>query len=316
MMNINKRLKVALSGVVLFMFFITGEALAGSNSVVSVKWLAKNLNKPNMVILDVSAFTHYEKNHIPGAVKAFGPWMTMNDNFVGFMMPRVKKLVRMIKGYGVNNNSFIVVYDEGVTANDTAKSARALWTLHALGHAEVAILDGGFAGWEQMDEVVSNKPATPDAGNFTGKLVESKLASLAEVEKKMHDPRVIFVDNRSPDHFFGKEKNSEIERFGHIPGSRLWPESYMTDAGVDLSPSYLKDVKSLSQMAAGAGIPADKNVEIITCSNHGLEAAMGYFVLHDILGYKNVKVYDGSILEYAAIRNVPMERYSWGYKTW
>ena len=55
--------------------------------------LSKNLQKKDMVILDVGAFTHYEKKHIPGAVKAFGPWQTMNEEFVGFMMPPVDELV-------------------------------------------------------------------------------------------------------------------------------------------------------------------------------------------------------------------------------
>ncbi len=311
-MDISKRLKIAIIGLILFTFFVTGEALAGT-SLVSVKWLAKNLNKSNMVILDVGAFTHYEKTHIPGAVKAFGPWMTMSEDFVGFMMPEVTGLVKMIKGYGVNNKSLVIIYDEGITADDTAKSARALWTLHALGHDNVAILDGGFAGWDQMEKPVSNKPATPDAGNFTGKLVTSKVATLAEVEKKTHNSKVVFVDNRIVDHFFGKEKNSEVDRFGHIPGARLWPESYMSDAGINLSPSYLKSVKVLGKMAAGVGIPADKNTEIITYSNHGLTAAMGYFVLHDMLGYNNVKVFDGSMLEYAAAQKAPLDRHNWGY---
>jgi thiosulfate/3-mercaptopyruvate sulfurtransferase len=273
------------------------------------------MHKSNVVILDVSVFTHYEVSHIPGAVQAFGPWMTMNDNFVGFMMPKVPELIRMIKGYGVNNNSTVIIYDEGITAADTAKSARALWTLEALGHNKVAILDGGFAGWAQQGGAVSNSPVSQEAGNFSGKLLKSKIASLAEVRKKLQSRRVVFVDNRMPDHFFGKEKNSEIARFGHIPGARLWPEPYMTNAGVALSPSYLKDVKDLQQMAAGAGIPANKNTEIITYSNHGKSAAMGYFVLHDILGYKNVKVYDGSILQYADVSRLPMDRYSLWYQT-
>ena len=89
----------------------------------------------------------------------------------------------------------------------------------------------------------------------------------------------------------------------------------MTNAGVDFAPSYLKDAEELKQMAMGVGIPADKNVEIITYSNQGKSAAMGYFVLHDILGYKNVKIFDESLLEYAPEKDLPIETNSWGYKT-
>jgi thiosulfate/3-mercaptopyruvate sulfurtransferase len=125
---------------------------------------------------------------------------------------------------------------------------------------------------------------------------------------------VVFVDNRLPEEDFGHEKKSYIKRFGHLTGSRLWPADFMTNAGIEFSPSFLRDTAELKKMASGIGIPADRNVEIITYSNRGLQAAMGYFVLHDLLGYKNVRVFDGSMLESAADNSVPMETDGWGYK--
>jgi len=288
--------------------------LAGTQSLVSVNWLAKNLDRTNMVILDVSEFIHYEHKHIPGAVKAFGPWMTMNHDFVGFMMPKEADLVAMLQGYGVNNNSFVVIYDEGVTAADTAKSARALWTLHALGHNNVAILDGGMAAWKKSEKPLSSQPVAPLGGNFSGKIVAGKLATLAEVKKKIGSSRVYFVDNRIPEQYFGHEKKSEISRSGHLPGALLWPDAYMTIAGVNFAPSYFRPTRELQQMAQGIHLPANKDVEIITYSNHGLAAATGYYVLHDILGYKNVKVFDGSILEVAPEKEVPMVVDRWGWE--
>ncbi len=310
-MDITKKFSTILLGLLLSTSLLASTAMAGSTPLRSVKWLAQNIHQANMVILDVSDFTHYEKNHIPGAVKAFGPWMTMNHNFVGFMMPKVSDLISMIRSYGVNNNSFVVIYAEGVTADDTAKSARALWTLQALGHNNVAILNGGFTAWERTGKAISTRAATPDPGNFSGRLLNSKVTSLTGVQNKLHKPGVTFVDTRLPDQYFGKEKNSEIDRFGHIPGSLLWPASYMTNAGINLSPSYFKDVKVLRQMAAGVGIPADKNTKIVTYSNHGKSAALAYFVLHDILGYKNVSIYDGSMLQYAVMKT-PLKTFQWG----
>lgn len=312
-----KAYKTNLAGLLaalIVMACSAGAALAGTDTLVSIDWLSKNLEKKNIVILDVGAFTHYEKGHIPGAVQAFGPWQKMNASFVGFMMPTVDELNRMIRSYGVNNDTFVILYDEGITAQDTCKSARALWTLHTLGHDKVAILDGGFAAWEQADKPVSKEPAVPMPGNFTGKMVPSKLATLAEVEKALRSPDVVFVDNRGADEDFGHEKRSEIKRYGHLPNSRLWPASYVTNAGINFSPSFMREMSEIQQMAKGVGIPADKNTVIITYSNHGLQAAMGYYVLHDLLGYKNVKLFDGSILESAADKKIPMETDGWGYK--
>jgi thiosulfate/3-mercaptopyruvate sulfurtransferase len=309
-MAIAKRISIVLMGLLLGTSLFSSTTMAGNNPLLSPEWLLQNLKNSNMVILDVGAFTHYERRHIPGAVKAFGPWMTMNEDFTGFMMPKTPDLIAMLKSYGVNNNSFVVIYDEGLSVDDTAKSARALWTLEALGHKNTAILDGGFASWEQKGYAVSKTAATPEKGGFSGKLNLGKLAFATDVQSKRHNNSVL-IDNRLPYQYFGKEKNSEIDRFGHIPGSLLWPAYYMSMAGVDLSPSFLRDIKELRLMAAGVGIPADKNTEIITYSNHGKRAALGYFVLHDILGYKNVRLYDGSMLEYAAL-NTPLETYRWG----
>lgn len=312
-MNTCKAKLATMLAAVMMLVATAGPALAGSDSLVSIDWLAKNINKKNVVVLAVGDFTHYEKNHIPGAIKAFGPWQTMDDQFVGFMMPKTDDLVAMLRSYGVNNNSKVIVYDEGVTAMDTCRSARALWTLHVLGHDDVAILDGGFAAWEQSGKPVSAEAVAPiEPGDFTAKLDASKVADLNEVAKKVGS-KTVFLDNRGTAEFFGHEKKSHIKRYGHLPNARVLPANYMSNAGIKLSPAYMKKVEDLAKMAAGVGIPADKNVEIITYSNHGLQAAMGYFVLHDLLGYKNVKIFDGSILETAPNKKIPMEMFAWGY---
>lgn len=311
-MNTYKAKLAVFLTAVMILSASAGSALAASKSpLVSIDWLSKNLTKSGVVILDVGDFTNYEKNHIPGAIKAFGPWQTMNDDFVGFMMPKADDLVQMLRNYGVNDDSTIIVYDAGITAMDTARSARALWTLHVLGHNDVAILDGGFAAWEQGGKPVSTTATTPtSAGNFSAKLVAAKIATLDEVKKKIGS-KTVFLDNRVTSEFFGHEKKSHIKRYGHLPNALIWPSSYMSNAGINLSPAIMKDTEVLTQMAAGVGIPADKNAEIITYSNHGLQAAMGYFVLHDLLGYKNVKIFDGSILEAAPDKSVTMEKFSW-----
>lgn len=312
-MNICKTKLAGFLAALIVMTLMPGPALADSDALVSVDWLAANIDEPNVVVLDVGAFFHYEKKHIPGAVKAFGPWQTVNEKYQGYMMPQVDALVAMIRGYGVNQDSLVVLYDEGVTVDDTAKSARALWTLHALGHDRAAILDGGLAAWEQAGKPVTAAPVFPTAGNFTGQLVASKLATVEEVKTKIGSKDVVLVDTRLPEEDFGHEKKSYIKRYGHLPGSLLWPASAMTNAGEEFSPSFLREGEELEEMAVGVGIPADRDVEIIAYSNRGMQAALAYYVLHDLLGYRNVKLFDGSLLVAAADESVLMERNSWGF---
>ena len=108
-MNSHKTKLAGLLAALMVLAVLPAAALARTGALVSVDWLVKNLNNPEVVVLDVGEFFHYEKKHIPGAVKAFGPWQTVNEQHQGSMMPPVADLVGMIRGYGVNQDSLVVL---------------------------------------------------------------------------------------------------------------------------------------------------------------------------------------------------------------
>ena len=85
----------------------------------------------------------------------------------------------------------------------------------------------------------------------------------------------------------------------------------MTNAGANRAPATLRSKQELAEIARGVGIPEDRKTKIITYCNSGQQAGMAWFVLHDLLGYENVKVYDGSILEYSAVENLPLVKFTW-----
>jgi thiosulfate/3-mercaptopyruvate sulfurtransferase len=284
---------------------------SGTDALVSTQWLMEHLNDPKVVVLDVRTFPKYIKSHIPGAVRAFGPWRSMNSSFVGFMAPPAEEMQEMLRGFGVSDDSFVILYDQGMTSSDTAKSARALWTLNLLGHEKCAILDGGFNAWEQKSLPVTYIPAIPSRGNFTAKVNKRLAITLDELEKG--GSKRILVDNREPFHHFGHEKKAFVKKFGHIKGSLLMPGAYMTIGGQNFSPAYLRSMDELKEMVRGVGIPDDHNAEIVVYSNTGEEAALGYFVLAKMLGYRNVRLFDGSMLEAARAPGVEIVRYSWGW---
>ncbi len=287
-----------------------GAADSATKPLVSTDWLKAHLNDQNVVVLDVRTFPKYIKSHIPGAVRAFGPWRSMNSRFIGFMTPPVDELQEMLRGFGVSNGSMVVIYDQGMTSSDTARSARVLWTLNLLGHKRCAILDGGFNAWEQDAFPVTSKPTIPERGDFTASPDDSLVITADQLQKESN---VILVDNREPFHHFGHEKKAFVKKFGHIKGSLLMPAAYMTIGGQNFSPAFLRTREELQQMAAGVGIPSDRFAEIVVYSNTGEEAALGYFVLTKILGYSNVRLFDGSMLEAAKLPAMQIVRYSWGW---
>jgi len=110
-----------------------------------------------------------------------------------------------------------------------------------------------------------------------------------------------------PARYFGVEKGRTTLKYGHIPGSLLLPADWLL---VSRIPKVLRSKKELEQIALGAGIPADRNKEIIALCDTAHFASLGFWVLEGVLGYKNVRLYDGSLVEYSRFP-LPLERYTW-----
>jgi thiosulfate/3-mercaptopyruvate sulfurtransferase len=184
-----------------------------------------------------------------------------------------------------------------------------------MGHENVSYLDGGFTKWTFEGRIIDKKKPTPQPGNFTAKPDTGKVATLKDVIANLKTKEAIFLDDRSALQHFGISKRPDVVRYGHIPGSINFPVDFMTNAGINRAPATIKSVKELEAMAEGVGLPRDRNRKIIVYCNSAQQAGMGYFVLHDIMGYRNVKTYDGSMLEYAQEKKLPLVRFAWGFAT-
>lgn len=294
-------------------FILPAISTAANDPLVSTEWLAKNLKAKDLVLIDVRTESNYGVGHIPGAVNmGYGGWEPMNDDRECQLMPTPEDFTKMMRELGVNKSSHVVIYDHGNTISDATKGGAALWILETMGHQYVSYLDGGFTKWTFEGREIDNVKPTPAAGDFSAKLDKSKLAEVDEVKAAIKDKKVVLVDARTPEQHFGVEKRGDVERYGHIPGSISLPANYLTNAGVNRAPATIKDMKQLEQISTGVGLPKDKNTAIIVYCNTCQFAGLNYFVLHDILGYKNVKAYDGSMLEYAMMEDLPLVKFVWG----
>ena len=285
-------------------------------NLVSTAWLAKNMGAPRLVVVDVRTGDNYAFAHLPGAVSL--PYFTgcevWNKARMCRLMPPPSSFTKEMRALGVNQDSHVVIYDQGNTIGDATEGVTATWVMDAMGVKNVSYLDGGFTKWTFEGRKVVKTLPKPAPGNFTARRDMSKVATLKDVVAILKTHKAVFVDARSANQYFGVSKEAAVLRFGHIPGSLNWPAPFMDNAGVDLAPATLRSKQELEKQAEGVGIPAGKNTPIIVYCNSGQFAGMGYFVLHDILGYRNVKEYDGSMLEYAQ-HNLPLAKYSWGWVT-
>lgn len=295
---------------------LPGTASAKSDPLVSTDWLAGNLKTKNLVIIDVRTETNYGVGHIPGSVNVpYSEWEPYDEDRECNLMPIPEDFTELMQDAGINQATHVVIYDHGNSISDASKGAACVWVLQTMGHANVSYLDGGFTKWTFEGRIIDNVEPTPPLGNFKAAFDMAKVSSLGEVIAKVKSKDAVFVDARTAAQHFGVEKRADVERFGHIAGSVSLPASYLTNAGINRAPATIKSRAVLEEMAASVGIPADKNTELIVYCNSGQFAGLDYLVLHDILGYANVSVYDGSMTECGASEEIPVVKFAWGHVT-
>ena len=288
-------------------------AAATAPPVVTTEWLQKNLDAPGLVVIDVRTEANYEFAHIPGAVNSpYLGWEPFHSERQCQLMTTPEEFTKMMQDLGLNDSSYVIIYDHGNTESDATKGGAAVWIMQSMGHDRVSYLDGGFTKWTFEGRLVDNKIPTPEHGDFVARRDSSKVATMQEVSDNLQTREWVLVDDRNAFQYFGTTKHGNAMRYGHLPGALCWPAAFMTNAGINRAPATLKSTDELEAMAKGVGIPGDRKTKIITYCNSGQQAGMAYFVLHNLLGYENVKVYDGSILEYSVAEDLPLVKFTWG----
>jgi thiosulfate/3-mercaptopyruvate sulfurtransferase len=271
--------------------------------VVSVDWLAKNINNPKLVIVDIRKGEEYKEGNIPNSVNVFyGTW-AVKKNGLDNELPDDDELFDVIASAGITAGSRVVIVGFAESTTDLVNLTRVAWTLIYGGVENVAILDGGYNKWEEAKKPISNTAAKIKSGTYQGKVNKAIFAPKTYILNKIG--KATFVDARVPDFFFGVSKSTLVAREGHIKGAASLPAAWIfTKEG------SFKSKEELEEMAAGI-VGTDLSKEIITYCDTGRLCTGWWFVLREILGYTDVKSYDGSSQEYAKDPNAPMIKYRW-----
>ena len=287
---------------------IAGSALAGDAApLVSVEWLKQHRGDPDLVVLDIRSALDgggtdaYAKGHIPGAVHTDydkGGWRVMR-NGVPFMLPSEKELEALIGDLGIDEDTHVVVVPAGVHVLDFGAAARVYWTLKVAGHPQVSILDGGFAAWKaDPANPIETGIRQPSARIFSVTFDRSLTAPVDEVEQASKAGGAALLDARPATFFAGKEKAPAAKAYGHIPGAISLDSASFYDAAAN----RLLPAAELATIAAA--IPQRP---VVSYCNTGHWASTNWFVLSEVLGRKDVRLYYGSMVEWTADARRPVE---------
>jgi thiosulfate/3-mercaptopyruvate sulfurtransferase len=270
--------------------------------IVSTDWLQQNLNNPKLIIVDIRKVEDYRAGHIPGAISVFyGTWaVKMGD--IENQLPEDDELIDILSSAGITPDSIVVVAGMTESGPDRVNTTRVAWTLKYAGVKKVGILDGGHNKWILREKrAVSTEPVKPKAKPYSGKFEKNLLATKEYVMSRMG--KALIVDVREPEFFSGKNKLPFVAKAGRIAGAVNLPtaqvfEKYPPGEHLETCCYTLKDKVQLKNMASGV-VGGDLNREIIVYCDTGRVASMWWFILHDFLGYTNVRNYDGSMQEWA-----------------
>jgi thiosulfate/3-mercaptopyruvate sulfurtransferase len=188
----------------------------------------------------------------------------------------------------------VVIVPAGVSATDFGSAARVYWTLKAAGHPAVSILDGGFAAWQAASLPVESGKNTPSPKIFSAKPDNSLLAEIEAVERNVN---ATLLDARPGSFFEGRQKAPASKAYGHIPGA------ISLDSAEFYDPATNK-LRSKNELAAIASkLPEGP---IVSYCNTGHWAATNWFVLSVMLERPDVRLYDGSMVEWTAEPHRPV----------
>ncbi|XGV97723.1 MAG: sulfurtransferase [Leptolyngbya sp. BL-A-14] len=295
---------VTLLAVTLFSLSPLTAAPSAKIQFVSPDWVAANAKDPNLRILDVrNAPLEYIAGHVPNAVHIADIAFRGPNGFLPVQYWDTQKLASLFSKAGVNNNSRVLVYSD---ARDILGATMVSYLLERSGVKDIAVLDGGYAGYKEAGQPVVKEYPRYKFTQFKVQDDPSIRVTLDQVGKLIGKPGVAFVDPRPGDLFRG-EKDIWV-RNGHIPGAKNipWPTFTEADNAQEAlkNPHKLKSLDDIRKLLAAKNIKPTDDV-IVSCST-GREASLQYIVLKHLLGYPKVRIYEGSWTEYSTSK-LPVE---------
>ncbi|MCS7314787.1 MAG: sulfurtransferase [Bryobacterales bacterium] len=275
---------------------------AHPETLVSTDWVAQHLDDPNVRIVEVDVDTSaYEQGHIRGAIA--WSWKTDLCDVVRRDILSKEQFEELMRRSGIRNDTTIVLYGD----NNNWFAAWAFWQAKIYGHKDVRLMNGGRKKWIAEGRELTLQTPQVERSDYEASEPDLSLrAFLPEVRAAVERGSATLVDVRSPAEFTGEilappGLPETCQRGGHIPGARNipWAEACNEDG-------TFKTAEELRKIYGARGVDGAKPV--ITYCRIGERSSHTWFVLRYLLGFGEVKNYDGSWTEWGNLVGVPIER--------
>lgn len=288
-----------------------GAAAKVPGPLVNADWLAANLGK--VIVLDVreNTATFTREGHVPGSIVL--AWRSLrarrveNGVTLDHMLPDAATFTALMQKAGVDADSTIVIASRGLSPEDIFMATRLFWQLRYYGHDDLAVLDGGVTGWIAAGRKLSkSRIARKRVGTWRNKGERRHLlANTEDIMRAVKTRSHVLTDARPMDNYLGlRHPPGQTSGPGHIPGAKYADSTLFLRP---VRPPYFRSRSELAQLISGLSLKQDR--PLITYCNTGDWASGAWFVLHELLGIKDVALYDGSWHAWTKDKSRPRARY-------
>ncbi len=263
-----------------------------SYSIIEAEEVVSLMEDSTIAIIDVSKEADYNTEHLPGAINVSRSHFTDQEaDFGGVIAPKAQ-MEELLSQLGITPTTRLILYDN----KGLCEAARLWWILNRYGHKNMQLMNGGLAYWKLNNYPLSSEipPITKTNYQFEGEINNAHYASLEDVQNAIDNPNIALLDARTLDEYTGQFQKNGAFKAGRIPNSEWcdWGNNVDYD-----STQKFKSINELNALYSNLGITPDQEV-IVYCQS-GVRSAHTTFVLTELLGFKNVKNYDGSWIEWS-----------------
>lgn len=242
-------------------------------------------------LIDLRKPEEFKEGHILGAVNVWRTDITDTSYAYGGMMPTQGHMEQLLSRLGITAKDTIVIYDQKAECD----AARLWWILKFYGHQNTKLLNGGLASWKRLGKelAIDNHPFRSTIYRFESEPDSSMLMMFQSVRSSNYST-LLLIDTRGKEEYSGEFHKSGAAYPGHIKGAINLDWAVAVD--YDGTQKFLS-AQELKARYAAIGIDGTKPV--VTYCHSGVRSAHTLFVLTELLGYRNIKNYDGSWIEWS-----------------
>ncbi len=292
----------------LLSLFLLLPAIASAQPLLSPAELSARLADPQLRVIDIrdgkadDGRTPYAVGHVAGALSApYAKWRGPKDN--PGQLPSVAALTELLQSLGVDASTPVVVVYEGANATDFGSAARVYWTLKTAGVPNVSILNGGLKAWRAAQLPVTTETRPIARSSYTARIDPKLVATQEDVAAVIGRSNVRLLDARPADYFTGETRHPAAA----VPGTLVGAKNIDHAVWFSKGSAALLPTSDIKRIAQDHGVQTDQPT--VSFCNTGHWAATNWFVLSEVLGQRDVKLYPESMVGWSnaglPMANVP-----------